>query len=131
MGGGMVREGIEILKQAGIPTYNTPKNAVHAFMHLTSYARNRETLRETPRDVPVAYPVDRHEQKSAMISAAMAGKKETLSEHAFQTGILSAYGIQTTEPLMAQTADEAVELAQPDRISRRPQNRFAADFPPE
>ncbi len=110
MGGGMVREGIEILKQAGIPTYNTPKNAVHAFMHLTSYARNRETLNEIPRDVLVEYPVHRHEQKSAIIDAAMEGEEEMLSEH-LSKQILSAYGIRTTEPQLAHSAEQAIELA--------------------
>ena len=109
MGGRMVREGIDILKQAEIPTYNTPKNAVHAFMHLMSYTRNRETLLETPRDVPVSFPLDRQEQK-ALLEAAMAEEHDTLSEQ-LSKQLLSAYGIRTTAPQLAREAGEAVALA--------------------
>ena len=45
-------EGVQMLNEAGIPTYNTPEKAVRAFMHLVSYARNLEILHETPTRHP-------------------------------------------------------------------------------
>ena len=59
MGGRVVAEGIQLLNDAGIPTYNTPEKAVRAFMHLVSYARNLQILHETPRDIPLEFTLDR------------------------------------------------------------------------
>ena len=107
MGGKSMREGTERLKQAGVPTYTTPKNAVHAFMHLVSYARNRETLYETPRDVPVSYPMDR--QTHEMLFESIHGRDIVFEQSCKR--LLEAYGIRTTEPLLAGSRGEAVRLA--------------------
>lgn len=109
MGGRSVRDGIEVLNEAGITTYNTPKNAVHAFMHLMSYARNRETLLETPREVPVSFPFDRPQQKQ-FIESLVAGQPDMLSEQTSKR-LLSAYGIRNTEPQVAADPQEAVSRA--------------------
>ena len=53
MGGRMVREGIDILNTAGVPTAATPNDAVSAFMNLVRYGRNLDLLYETPREVPL------------------------------------------------------------------------------
>ena len=37
-----------LLREAGIPTYETPGAAVRAFMHLVNYRKNQEMLMETP-----------------------------------------------------------------------------------
>lgn len=109
MGGRAVREGIEVLHQAEVPTYNTPKNAVRAFMHLMSYARNRETLQETPRDVPVSFPLDRQKQRE-LLDSVMADEHDVLSE-LLSKRLLSAYGIRTTEPRLATDVNEAAAVA--------------------
>ena len=57
LGGPAMREGTNLLNEAGIPTYPTPEQAVRAFMTLVSYARNLEILYETPKDVRVDLPV--------------------------------------------------------------------------
>ncbi len=108
MGGMSMREGTELLKRAGVPTYTTPKNAVHAFMHLVSYARNRETLYETPRDVPLASPMDRRTHE--ILFESIHGE-DILYEQSCKH-LLEAYGIRTTEPALASTCGEAVRLAQ-------------------
>jgi acetyltransferase len=59
MGGRSVRPGIQHLNEAGIATHSTPEQAVRAFMHLVSYARNLESLYETPRELPVRFDRDR------------------------------------------------------------------------
>ena len=109
MGGRAVREGIELLRHAGVPTYTTPKNAVHAFMHLVTYARNRETLYETPRDMGASHSPDREEQDELVKSAHATGC-EILSEQCSKR-LLDNYGIQSTVPQFAYCADEAVRLA--------------------
>ncbi len=109
MGGKAVSGGIEVLHEAGVPTYTTPKNAVHAFMHLVSYARNRETLYETPREMPVAFPLDRDRQMK-LIESIVDAEGVSVPEQASKL-LLEAYGIQTTEPHLATTPDEAADLA--------------------
>ena len=66
MGGHTVAEGTRLLDQAGIPTYDTPEKAVRAFMHLVSYARNLEILHETPREIPLAFALDRQRRAGAV-----------------------------------------------------------------
>lgn len=109
MGGASMREGVQILARAGIATYDTPDEAVQAFMTLVSYARNRETLYETPRDITVEFPLDRQALKSRFASLVPA-EGDTLSEAASKT-VLEAYGIATARPVPAANADEAVRIA--------------------
>ncbi len=46
MGGRMVRAGVDLLNQAGVPTASTPDDAVAAFMHLVRYAQSGAPLRD-------------------------------------------------------------------------------------
>ena len=40
---------------AKIPTYDTPNQAVDAFLHMMRYRRSQEMLMETPTSVPVDF----------------------------------------------------------------------------
>jgi acetyltransferase len=109
MGAGMVAQGQKILSQAGLPTYHTPEHAVRAFMYLVRYARNLETLYETPRELPMAFTLDR----TGIVNKfrdRLAASEPTLSEGDSKE-LLEAYGIPTTRPWSAATSDEAVERA--------------------
>ncbi|MGA2622005.1 MAG: bifunctional acetate--CoA ligase family protein/GNAT family N-acetyltransferase [Thermoguttaceae bacterium] len=133
MGSRMVGEGIQLLGTLGIPTYPTPVKAVRAFMHLVSYARNLETLQETPRQAPLEFNLDRPRLRS-MLAALRSGPSDVLSEHPqipkspnpqiplpigvcdvlsehASKALLEAYGIPVTKPLPAHSAEEAVEVA--------------------
>ncbi len=112
LGGRSVREGLQILTKAGVASYETPEEAVKAFMTLVAYARNLEILYETPRDVPVTFTLDRAEMR-ARFDGLLAREGDTLSE-ADSKSLLEAYGIPVTRPRPAATADEAVAAA--DRI---------------
>jgi acetyltransferase len=109
MGGASMREGVQILARAGVATYDTPDEAVQAFMTLVAYARNRETLYETPRDIPVEFPLDRQALKSRF-ALLVPAEGDTLSEAASKT-VLEAYGIAVARPVPARDADEAVRIA--------------------
>ncbi|MBN1938104.1 MAG: bifunctional acetate--CoA ligase family protein/GNAT family N-acetyltransferase [Candidatus Aminicenantes bacterium] len=109
LGGNSMAEGVRILNDAGIPTYDTPERAVGAFMTLVSYARNLETLYETPRDIPVEFSLDRAGRREK-VRGAIFGGSEVLSEDASKS-VLEAYGIPVTKPSAARTEDEAVRTA--------------------
>ena len=50
MGGKSIGKAVEILNEAGIPTYETPERAVRAFPYMVEYARNLEILLGAKRD---------------------------------------------------------------------------------
>ena len=110
LGGAAMRDGTNLLNEAGIPTYPTPEQAVKAFMTLVSYARNLEILYETPKDIPVDFPVDRKELRArfaGVLTAAEGPLSESLSKE-----LLASYGIPVTGPISAATADDAVAAAE-------------------
>jgi len=109
MGGVMVSEGVQLLSEAGIPTYTTPEQAVRAFMHLVSYARNLEILHETPRDIPMEFSLDRQRLRSVFDTILTEGS-EILSENVSKA-LLESYEIPVVKPHLARSADEAVEVA--------------------
>ena len=109
MGGRVVREGVQLLTEGGIPTYTTPEKAVRAFMHLVSYARNLKMLHETPRDIPVAFSLDRKRLRG-LFDMILTEGSEILSENVSKA-FLESYEIPVTKPQAARTADEAVSLA--------------------
>ena len=109
MGGGSTREGTRILNHAGVPTYSYPEQAVHAFMHLVSYARNLEVLYETPRDIPVAFTGNREERLETCNKILEAGP-EILSEPNSKA-LLEAYEIPVALSEPAATDEEAIAAA--------------------
>ncbi len=110
MGGASVAEAVGLLNDAGIPTFPTPEQAVRAFMTLVSYARNLESLYETPKDVPVEFPMDR-EALRARFEPVFRASEGILSEAASKA-LLRDCGIRVSLPVSAVTAEEAVSAAE-------------------
>lgn len=110
LGGKSMREGIAVLNDAGVPTYTTPEQAVRAFTILVAYSRNLESLFQTPKDIPVQFPLDRKRIK-ADFDSIIIGKVPILSEEVSKK-LLEAYGIPATRPYPAATPEEAVEIAE-------------------
>ncbi|MCP4043012.1 MAG: acetate--CoA ligase family protein, partial [Gammaproteobacteria bacterium] len=109
MGGLKVRKGIRILNRAGLPTHASPEHAVRAFMHLVTYTRNLKNLYETPRDIPINFPLDRRRRHQNL--DRLAGE-----EHQYMTDyqtkrLLQAYGIPVCETHEAFSGREAVKVA--------------------
>jgi len=109
LGGRSIAEGIAVLNQAGVATFATPEQAVQAFMTLMDYARNLEVLYETPREIPVRFPVPRTELRDRF-AGLIAGSGNCLGEDVSKA-LLAGYGIPTADARPAATADAAVELA--------------------
>ncbi len=109
MGGGKVRAGIEVLNNAGIPTYSSPEKGVRAFMHLVAYAKNREALYETPREVPIEFPLNR-EKLRAVFDTILSEGRDVLSETTSKA-LLEAYEIPVTQAYVARSAEDAVQYA--------------------
>ncbi|HEX5133237.1 MAG TPA: GNAT family N-acetyltransferase [Candidatus Krumholzibacteria bacterium] len=109
MGGVSMVKGVEQLTSAGIPAYSTPEQAVRAFMYLVTYARTREVLYETPRDIPMSFKLDRGKLR-AVFNTILSEGHDTLSESTSKA-LLEAYEIPVAKPFAARTPEDAVQFA--------------------
>lgn len=110
LGGQSMRSGIQILNNLGVPTYTTPEQAVRAFMTMVAYARNLESLYETPKDIPVQFSLDK-EKLRIQFNSIVAHQAELLPEDVSKS-LLEAYGIPATKPFLARSAKEAIAIAE-------------------
>ena len=110
LGGQSMHKADDILVEAGIASYRTPEQAIKAFMTLVAYSKNLKTLYETPKDIPVEFSIDREKMRQKF-NKLIRDKGAILSEDVSKL-ILESYGISTTRPVLAQTPDEAVKIAE-------------------
>jgi len=92
-----------------LPTYETPDEAVRAFMHLVHYRRNQDLLMETPPSTTRLLPPDRPAGRK-IISDVLEDGRTVLTEPEAKS-VLKAYDIPVVETRVAATPSEAGELA--------------------
>jgi acetyltransferase len=109
MGGLDVERGIGILNQAGIPTYDTPEQAIRAFLYMVEYSRNLEMLQEIPPRLSRAIRFDR-ERARGLIEEWLSQERQALTELESKE-VLAAYGIPVNPTRAAASAEEAARLA--------------------
>ena len=110
MGGVDVAKGKEILNQAGIPTYDTPEQAIRAFLYMVKYSRNLKVLQEIPPKLSQSIFVDHHKARK-LIDTAIRENKPILTEFDAKA-LLSDYGLPVNRTQVAASAQEAVQLAE-------------------
>ena len=108
-GGGSARKAQQIFAEHRIPNYDTPEDAVRAFMHMVNYRRNQESLMETPPSVPEDFTPE-VERARAAIETALRDKREWLTEPEAKE-LVSAYAIPVAATLTASTPRDAAEAA--------------------
>lgn len=111
LGGDKMLEGIRLLNDAGIPTYMTPEQGVQAFMTLVEYSRNLASLYETPRDIPVEFPLERKPLKAELAALLQKGNEAVILSEETSKKLLESYGIATTPTYPAVSAGEAAKTA--------------------
>lgn len=94
--------------QHGIPTYDTPEQAVRGLMYLVDYQRNQQTLMETPPSLPEDFCADAA-RAEAIIRQVIAEGREWLSEPEAKE-VLAAYHVPVVVTRMAKNAEEAAAL---------------------
>jgi len=109
MGGVDVAKGKDILNKAGIPTYDTPEQAIRAFLYMVDYSRNLKILQEIPPKLPRSIAFDRPQARK-LIDTALCEKKPVLTELESKA-LLAAYGLPVIRTRVAASAQEAVQLA--------------------
>ncbi len=109
MGGKSMKEGIQVFLNKEISVYQTPEQAIKAFMTLAHYSRNLDILFETPRDIPVSFSLDRKKLRKEFTEKHF--NKETILSEDVSKHLIDAYGINTTKPQFASSALQAADIA--------------------
>jgi acetyltransferase len=94
------------LLEAKVPTYDTPEEAIRAFMHLVDYGRNQKALFETPA-AEAEIATDTRAKAKAIIAGALADGRTILSEPEAKQ-VLALYGVPVVATAIAVDVDQAV-----------------------
>lgn len=109
LGGESAQLARAVFAAAKIPTYDTPNDAVQAFLHQVRYRRNQELLMETPASIPTDFtPITTTAR--LIIQQAMAEGRTMLSESEAKA-ILAAYGIPIIETQLVKTIEDVLQVA--------------------
>lgn len=105
LGSGAAEKSRAVFAEAGIPSYESPGQAVRAFLYMAEYKRNQELLIETPDSLPTDFFPDTTTARK-MVDKALSEDREDLSEPEAKA-VLAAYGIPVVETRLAVSAKEA------------------------
>jgi acetyltransferase len=96
-------------REASIPTYESPTDAVKGFFYLWQYTKAQEALMRTPPEETERTPVAEEAARTIMRTAASAGRSLLTEPEA--KAVLAAYGIQTVPTRVAGSPEEVEDLA--------------------
>lgn len=110
LGGTSVQPAREAFAAVGLPAYETPEQAVRAFLDRVQYQRNQALLSEIPDTTPAdALPVDMAAAR-AVVAKALAEGLDMLDAEASRQ-VLAALGVPVVPTRIVATPDEAAEAA--------------------
>lgn len=110
MGGPAVQAGIDLLNQAGIPTFSFPDTAARAFQYMWRRTYSLRALYETP--VRVSEETKTSAALAEQVIATVRNSGRTLLNEFESKALLTAYEIPTVRTEIATDAEAAVLLAQ-------------------
>ncbi len=99
----------QMFTEAGIPTYETPAEAVRGFMQMVRYRRSQDMLMQTPPSVPRDFTPDTAGARRE-VEKALAGNRPWLQASEAQA-VLAAYGVPVVETRTAATPEAVEALA--------------------
>lgn len=108
LGDAAATEARKLFRRSGIPTFDTPEQAIRGFSHMVRYRQGQRLLMEVPPSIP-EFPVDSAKARHA-IDAALGEAREWLNEVEAKS-VLEAYGIAVVPTRAAADVDEAARLA--------------------
>jgi acetyltransferase len=109
LGADAVEESRELFSAAGLPTFETPDEAVRGFSYLTRYRRGQEILLEVPPSEPEGFVPDEAAARRIAADAVQAGQSWLNEEQVH--GILSAYTIPVARSAVATSTEDAIRRA--------------------
>lgn len=108
MGGKDVEKGVSILREAGIPTFDSPDAAAKIFNYCWEYSSNLKTLYEEPKTpLHAANPAE----AGKIIEKALAEGRNLLTENESKQ-LLASYGIPVVQTVVCETVEKAMETAE-------------------
>lgn len=109
LGGEAAGRARRVFAEAAIPTYDTPEDAVRAFMHMARYHRNQDILLQVPPSAPTDFTPTPGAAR-AVIETVLEDDRELLTEPEAKQ-VLAAYGIPVVETRVATSAAQAAGTA--------------------
>jgi acetyltransferase len=109
LGDGAALEARRAFAEHDMPTFETPEDAVSAFMQLVAYRRNQKTLMETPASMSEELDPDLAAARGVIEPALKAGRAWLTEPEAKQ--LLAAYDIPVTKTVQAATPRDAATVA--------------------
>jgi acetyltransferase len=111
MGGTDVQKGADLLREAGIPTFEYPDTAAQMFNYLWRYDESLRALYETPETTDDPESQSTRNVACDIIENARKEGRDLLTEFESKQ-VLSAYGIPITETKIATSEDDAAAAAE-------------------
>lgn len=109
MGEGGVADARRVFANARVASYDTPGEAVRAFMQMVDFQKNQLSLMQVPPSIPEDFRPDR-EGAAAIVRTALAEGREVLADDEV-TGLLQAWAIPVVRSLPAQDPGDAAARA--------------------
>lgn len=109
VGGEAVAEARHSLSENRVPSFDTPEEAVRAFMYLAEYRRNQDLLMQTPPSLPEDFKPDTAAAR-AIVARALAEGRVWLDEVESKS-LLAAYAIPVVPTRFVANPDEAAAAA--------------------
>ena len=109
IGGKEVQEGRDILFQEYIPTFETPEDAVKAYLSMYHYRRSLEIEYETPAELSLDQAPPKNNLKAFLRRVVKEGTVVLSEEDSNR--FLTTYGIPTTAAEMAPNVEDAIRIA--------------------
>jgi acetyltransferase len=109
LGGEAVAEAKGICSQAGIPTYETPEDAVQGFHQIVQYRCNQELLMQAPAAIESDAEPDKEAARAIIEGALGSGRDVLTADEA--TSLLAVYKIPVAQLRKAETPAQAAECA--------------------
>jgi acetyltransferase len=98
-----------LIAAAGVPTYETPEDAVRGFMHLVRWQQSRAQLMETPPSIPDSFHPDRMGAQKIINGVQANGRRMLTGPEA--RDVFAAYGIPLTALRLARDPAGAAKAA--------------------
>ena len=109
LGEGAAAASRSLFENNRIPTYDTPGDAIRAFIHLVQYSANQENLMQTPDSIPEEFSVDEVRVRG-IIDQALAEGRGWLTEYEAKQ-VLAAYAVPVVDTRRVTTPEEAAAAA--------------------
>ena len=109
LGDAGARAGREVFLNRHVPTFDTPNQAITAFMNQVRYQRNQRLLMEIPPAGP-AWPNRDLASARRIVDTVLAEKREWLNEMESKA-LLAAYGIPVVDTRIVRDVEEAARVA--------------------